>query len=122
MSENGTEKPLSNRRRALEMLALGKKPADVARDLNIARSTVYRWMKSETFRADLRALDKEVMDSLARRLMSLSGTALAADQPAGLRLRAAVAVLERGPDLMERTDVLERLAELERSLRDESTG
>jgi hypothetical protein len=66
-----------------------------------------------------------VLSTLARRIMSMSSpavaaidTALGSEQTPGLRLRAALAVLELGPDLMDRADILARLEALERA-RDE---
>ena len=83
---------------------------------------MYRWLKDPAFTVELRKVDGESLKRLGRRLLALADQAakaledcLAPEQPAGVRLRVAQIVCERGPALSELTAVVERLEALEAS-------
>lgn len=101
------------------LLATGK-IGDAAAAGGVSSKTIYAWLKQPDFSAALRAAEGEALRSLARRLAGLGGAAADAlrdaldeKQPIGVRLRAADLVTQRGPALLELTDLLERVAALE---------
>jgi hypothetical protein len=52
---------------AARMLATGRSMPDVARELNVARSTVWRWQRDPGFRAELRRIHERMIAAVARR-------------------------------------------------------
>ena len=52
---------------AARLLATGRSMPDVARELNVARSTVWRWQRDPAFRAELRRIHERMIAAGARR-------------------------------------------------------
>lgn len=121
MAENATENTLTIKQRAAVMALLTEGDASkAAAAAGVSRQSLYRWMKDPAFAAALRAAEADALRGLSRRLAGLGDAAADAlrdaldeEQPIGVRLRAADLVTQRGPALLELTDLLERVAALE---------
>jgi len=46
---------------------MGRSTPDVARELKVARSTVWRWQREPAFRAELRRIHERMIAAVARR-------------------------------------------------------
>lgn len=121
MGENVMENSLRPRQTAAiaALLASGK-VTDAAAAGGVTTKTVYAWLKQPDFSAALRTAESEALRGLSRRLAGLGDAAADAlrdaldeGQPIGARLRAADLVTQRGPALLELTDLIERIAALE---------
>lgn len=121
MGENVTENSLRPRQTAAiaALLASGK-VTDAATAGGVTTKTVYAWLRQPDFSAALRTAESEALRGLSRRLAGLGDAAADAlrdaldeGQPIGARLRAADLVTQRGPALLELTDLIERIAALE---------
>lgn len=121
MGENVTENSLRPRQTAAiaALLASGK-VTDAAAAGGVTTKTVYAWLRQPDFSAALRTAESEALRGLSRRLAGLGDAAADAlrdaldeGQPIGARLRAADLVTQRGPALLELTDLIERIAALE---------
>lgn len=121
MGENVIENSLRPRQTAAiaALLASGK-VTDAAAAGGVTTKTVYAWLKQPDFSAALRTAESEALRGLSRRLAGLGDAAADAlrdaldeGQPIGARLRAADLVTQRGPALLELTDLIERIAALE---------
>jgi hypothetical protein len=84
-------------------LMAGATVTDATRQANVDRTTFYLWLKSDSgFQAELNRAKREQMDAMRAQLQSLADTAVSAvremlngpDVPAGVRLKAALAVLQ----------------------------
>lgn len=92
-----------------------------ARAAGVSERTLYRWLSSPEFRAALLQAEGEAIDTAARRLLSLSETALDtlanvledSTIRADIRLRAVDLVLTHFQKLRELRNIEERLADLE---------
>jgi Helix-turn-helix of insertion element transposase len=84
--------------RAIEMITAGMRETDVARELDVNRTTIWRWRTDDAaFQAALNARRFELWNASAEHLRSLVPAALEAleDELRGPRkLRAAAAVLQ----------------------------
>jgi transposase-like protein len=90
--------------RAIELYAQGSTDAEVATELGVERSTVWRWRTQDrTFRSTLRRVHAEAtgagtarLESLVERALDVIASTLADERvPPAVRLRAAEAVLAR---------------------------
>ena len=84
-------------------LVRGATVTDATKQANIDRTTFYLWLKSDaTFLAELNRAKKEHTDAMRAQLRDLADTAVSTvremltgpDVPAGVRLKAALVVLE----------------------------
>ena len=107
----------------------GASVTDATREANVARTTFYLWIKSDAaFQADLNRAKQEQAEAMRAQLRGLADVAVStiremltgADVPAGLRLKAALAVLQTTgmlkPEEIGTTDP----ESIERDLRQES--
>jgi hypothetical protein len=120
MNENLTPKQL----KALETYVLTGNATEAATAGSISRQRFYAWLKLPAFVAELRRLDGDALQNLGRRVLGLSEAAgkaledaLNADQPIGVRLRAADMVTQRAAALAELTQIVQRLEALEANAR-----
>lgn len=90
--------------KAIALLGQGYSITHAAADVGVHRSTIHAWLKTVApFQAALKEAKKEFTERLRDDLRDLSGTALdtlrvllaAEDTPPSVRLKAALAVLER---------------------------
>jgi len=84
-------------------LARGATVTDATKKANIDRTTYYLWLRSDaTFQAELNRAKQEQMDAMRAQLRGLADMAVSTvretltgtDVPAGVRLKAALAVLQ----------------------------
>ena len=84
-------------------LARGATVTDATKKANIDRTTYYLWLRSDaTFQAELNRAKQEHMDAMRAQLRGLADMAVSTvretltgtDVPAGVRLKAALAVLQ----------------------------
>lgn len=84
-------------------LVRGATVTDATRQASIDRTTFYLWLKSDaTFQAELNRAKREQMDAMRAQLRGLADTAVStvhemltgSEIPAGVRLKAALAVLQ----------------------------
>jgi hypothetical protein len=84
-------------------LVRGATVTDATRQAGVDRSTYYLWLRSDaTFEAELNRAEREQIDAMRAQLGGLADAAVStiremltgADVPAGLRLKAALAVLQ----------------------------
>lgn len=123
MSENITPR----KRKAIETLLTCGDLSQAAAAANVSRTTVYRWLKQETFKLALTDAESEAIASLSRALVGLGERATktlqaAMDDPlptaAGARVRAADIVLARLLQLRELYSLESRIAALEAARND----
>ena len=110
---------------AIAALLEGNNQAGAATAAGVTKRTVQRWLTEPTFTAALREGSDGAIRAASARLAALAEhavTAIAATmhQPAtpgaSTRLRAADALLSHALRIREHTDILERLAQLEKML------
>jgi len=84
-------------------LMAGATVTDATKQANVDRTTFYLWLKSDaSFEAELSRAKREQMDAMRAQLRGLADTAVSTvremlngpDVPAGVRLKAALAVLQ----------------------------
>ena len=84
-------------------LMRGATVTDATKQANVDRTTFYFWLRSDaTFQAELNRARREQIDAMRAQLRGLADTAVStvremlngADVPAGVRLKAALAVLQ----------------------------
>ena len=87
----------------ISALVRGATVTDATKQANVDRTTFYLWLKSDaTFQAELNRAKKEHTDAMRAKLRELADAAVSTvremvtgtDIPAGIRLKAALAVLE----------------------------
>lgn len=95
---NVTQRLTPQQHRALDLLATGTRTTDVATDLGIDRTTLWRWQsESAEFQAELNRRRHELWDASVERVRSLvplALDALEAELGGPHRLRAATAILD----------------------------
>jgi len=109
-------------RKAVEALLTSGEIAAAAREANVSRDTLHRWLKQPLFVQAVREAESRAIDDLSRLLVRLSRTAAAtlakamSDPaiPPATRVRAADAVLGRLLQLRELATLDNRVTELER--------
>lgn len=124
MAGSGQKTP-NKRAQLVEHLLSGETVVSAARLAGVAERTARRWVSEPDFRAQVRQAEGQALDTVSRRLVSMSGQALDAlesvlNVPEGrnqnVRRLAAVAVLELLLKWREVVDFEERLAQLERTV------
>lgn len=113
----------SKQRRAVEALITTGDLAAAAREANVTRDTLYRWMKQPTFSQAVRDAEAQAVDDLSRMLVRLGRTATATLAKAmtdtstamSVRVRAADITISRLLQLRELATLEARVTELERS-------
>ena len=111
------------------LLALGEVKA-AARDARVGETTLWRWLKDETFARAYRDGRRKVLEASASRLTADSAAAsrvllrIAEDEkaPASARVAAARAIIESAVKTVETLDLEPRLKEIERRLEEQKPG
>jgi len=104
--QNSTESTLelaTQKAEVITALVRGSTVTDATRQAHVDRTTFYLWLKSdEAFQAELNRAKQERIDAMRSQLGELAETALSTirdvltgtDVPPGVRLKAALAVLQ----------------------------
>ena len=104
--QNSTESTLElapQQAEVITALVRGATVTDATKQANVDRTTFYLWLRSDaTFQAELNRAKQEQMDAMRAQLRGLADTAVStvremltgSDVPAGVRLKAALAVLQ----------------------------
>ena len=117
----------TKQRAAIAALLEGQTQATAATAAGVGRQTVSRWLNEPAFSTALRAGSDGAIRAASARLAALTEHAIGAiaatmEQPAqpgaGVKLRAADALLTQALKIREHADVLERLAALEARIND----
>ena len=124
MAINGNPGLTSRQRRAIAALLSSRDVKAAALAAHVGERTLYRWMGEPGFRAALSLAEGGAIDGATRRLLTLTDPAITtialvmADHgnPAGVRLRAAQAVLDYLLRLRELRNIETRLEALERAI------
>lgn len=111
------------------LLALGEVKA-AAKDAKCGETTLWRWLKDETFAQAYRDGRRRLVEASAARLTSDSAAAskvllkIAEDEeaPASARVAAARAIIENAVKAVETLDLEPRLKEIERQMAAEKGG
>ena len=113
-----TAKLTAPQARAISAMMIYGTVTEAARAAGVGYRTLHRWIRQPAFGAALAAERRAVLSATTDRLMHLSGRAadelaelLTADN-AGVRLRAAVAILSSAKDWHNESTVAAELAEL----------
>jgi len=107
--------------KAVELLAQGLSPSEVADKVGVSDRTVRRWIKRPEVAEALRELQREALHGIARRLRALAQHATDAlghvlkspDTPPAVRVSSARVVLE----FVIRLEELDKVEELEERIR-----
>ena len=110
---------------ALHALLTTNSIAQAADAAGLSERTVYRYMSDTMFKAELRKIQGEAMAAAVSSLTGAAGDAVGAlreivgdgETNPGVRVRAAVAILNQRQRLIAHTELEERLSEIERRLR-----
>ncbi|MGA7730909.1 MAG: hypothetical protein WCD37_06515 [Chloroflexia bacterium] len=125
MADNVSSTTKLKQKKAIAALLTSKDIQGAARQAGVSERTLYRWLDEDvTFRADLQAAEAEAVRSAARRLAGAADGAvtvlmyvmLQQQNPAGVRLRAALGVLDQFVKLRQLSEIEVRLAALEERL------
>jgi hypothetical protein len=115
--------------RAVEALMRESTIDAAAAAAGVHRSTLFRWLKDETFCIELRRASDDAISTTARRLATLSGKAadvledlLEGAEKEEVKLRAADTVLSHMLKVFEVHDIERRLAALEGAGADHDQG
>src|SRR5262245_4810861 len=103
--QNSTESTLElapQQAEVITALVRGATVTDATKQANVDRTTFYLWLKSDTFQAELNRAEREQMDGMRAQLWGLADGAVmnvremlsGTEIPAGVRLKAALAVLQ----------------------------
>lgn len=111
------------------LLALGEVKA-AAQDAKCGETTLWRWLKDDTFAAAYRDGRRRLVEASAARLTSDSAAAskvllkIAEDDkaPASARVAAARAIIENAVKAVETLDLEPRLKEIEKRLAEQNGG
>jgi hypothetical protein len=111
------------------LLALGEVKA-AAKDARVGETTLWRWLKDETFARAYREGRRKVLEASASRLTADSAAAsrvllqIAEDEKASAsaRVAAARAIIESAVKTVETLDLEPRLKEIERRLEEQKGG
>jgi hypothetical protein len=123
MADNGTEddKLTPPQQRAISALLSTKSVAEAAKQANVPLRTLWRWLTEPAFKAALNSAEGELIAAATRLLLQYQDAALTvilsimADKqyPAGVRLRAALAIIDTMLKLRELNGIEARLSALE---------
>ena len=115
--------------KAVELLAQGLSPVEVADAIGVSDRTVRRWVKRPEVAEALRELQREALHGIARRLRALAQHATDAlghvlkskDTPPAVRVSSARVILEfvvRLEEIEKLRELGERIEEIENSLQE----
>lgn len=115
---------------ALSALLANATVRDAARACNLSEATLYRYMREPAFGERLRASRRSLIEILQTRLQAkadgaakaLSDIAEDDAKPASARVTAARTILEAAIKLHEQTEIVERLAALEKAIEAQKKG
>jgi hypothetical protein len=107
--------------RAIEALLTNNTVTDAAKAAGVDRRTLQRWMAEKEFCDTLRQAESELLSGMSRQVTAYAATALkvlygvmlAKDSSAGVRVRAAEALLTRFHQVKELVEFEGRLTALE---------
>jgi len=122
MGEIATEKKLTPaQRKAIEALLTTGNVKQAAQEAGVHRSSIYKWMADDVFRAALRDAEQAAVESLSRSLVALGekaatalSDALESNNKISVRLRASEVVIGNLLRLRELTELERRLTALEK--------
>lgn len=122
MAENGVEWHASTKQTRFIAALVSSGNAQAAGDsCGVPERTFRRWLGDERFQAALQDAEDDLIESAARQVLGLTGQAvteisniLSGRHPAGLKLRAAVSVIDTASKLLALRRIETRLLELER--------
>lgn len=124
MNRNGT-KITARQRRLIEALLAGQNISQACKTAGVGRRTYYRWMKLAHFADALQEAETELLTGLMRRLLGMTegaadalGEIVADRRLPAARLQAARAILDNLVRLRNTVELENRLAELERKVRE----
>lgn len=121
-AERPSERPKYKQAMAVELLVSGMTISDVARQLEIDRSTVHRWLNDPVFMAELEARRDELVESmldqhlLANRMATAKLMELMESPNEQVALRAAATLYAGGQRAYQFMDVRKRIERLEDNL------
>lgn len=122
MSESDDDTALNHRQQAaLALLATGAPVPAVAKAIGVSERAVWNWLKLEPFKTELRAHQRQGLESASRKLQHASLAAVQAletvmgdeEAPHSARVSAAKAVLDAAYRASELANLTERLEQLE---------
>jgi hypothetical protein len=107
--------------KAIEALLICDNIEASAKKVNIAKSTLYRWLKNEMFQSEFRKAKFRLLSDAITALQRASTTAVnvlcevmnSKETPAGTRVNASRIVLEQAIRCTELEDLEKRIADLE---------
>ena len=114
----------SRRARALAALMTSATVKSAAALSGVGERTLHRWLRDPDFAAQLAHVEAELVDSAARRLLSLTDDAIrslaqlsAGAEDDGVRLRTAVAILDQAARWRESASIEKRVVALEQGVK-----
>jgi len=92
---------------ALQLLAMGTPPTQVAERLEVSYMTIYRWQRLPEFESKLRTITNSGLEEIARKLNATTITAIETLQeilcdfrePSSVRMKAAISVMSIMPSI-----------------------
>jgi len=119
----------SRRRRAIVALMSTRTIAEAAEAAKLTERTIYRFLNEPAFRAELAEAERSAIKAAARQLVRLQGRAtlvidwamIHPDNPAHVRLRAAIAAIDLNVKIRT-LEIEERLAALEERVHEQNNG
>lgn len=122
MATNGNLK--TKQHKAIAALLSAKDVQSAAQQAGVGERTLHRWLDEDPeFKAALREAEGRAIDDAVRRLVGATNSALSvvmvimldAKNPASVRLRAAISILDQMVKLVELNNFEQRIARLEES-------
>jgi len=108
--------------KAIELLMQSYSPGEVAAEVGISRVTVYRWIKQESFQAELSKRKNDLLEAAARKLSGAADQAvevliqlLESKQPNVRRLSVGM-ILDYSIKFSELSDLESRIKVLEAAI------
>ena len=108
--------------KAIELLMQSYSPGEVATEVGISRVTVYRWIKQESFQAELSKRKNDLLEAAARKLSGAADQAvevliqlLESKQPNVRRLSVGM-ILDYSIKFSELSDLESRIKVLEAAI------
>lgn len=122
MSEN--DRLTTNQRKALKALLECSTIRAAAEDCDLGEATLYRYLRDDTFKAELRKRQDAVVSSVTAALVGLAGEAVAAlrdileskSASDAVKVRAALGWLGQMRQSVELADLSERVSRLEEQI------
>jgi hypothetical protein len=116
-----------NQKQALRALMRSPSVAAAARVCGLSERTLWRYLADEEFKAELSERQSKETTALSAALAGLSSTAIETlaelmddpEAPASVRARVALGTLKERRDVIELSELEERLAAVERLLEEE---